>query len=123
MTDTGDDKKCGICGDVLSTQFCETLRCGHIFHYECILKTFKINKTTGYGSPNRCPYCRQKSGYLPPVNGLSKLIPKIHYPQKGPPPPYQSTRCSHTLKRGKNKGQECGKKCQVGYDICKPHRT
>ena len=113
--------ECGICGDMLQCQCCEKLDCGHMFHYECIFQTFKVMKRDGYA--NRCPYCRKKSGYLPLVNGLFKLVPKIHYDPKGNIPVYESTRCSYVLKKGKNKGQACGKKCQVGYDVCKAHKT
>jgi hypothetical protein len=121
MSDNKGDEICGICGDVLSSQYCETLVCSHVFHYECIFKTFKVMKQTQH-HPNRCPYCRKNTGYLTLVNGLSKLEPKIHYNPKGTKPPYESTRCSRVLVRGPKKGQGCGKKCQVGYDVCKAHK-
>jgi hypothetical protein len=113
---------CGICGDLLVGQCCETLLCTHVFHYECIFRTFKMMKKGGYLHSNRCPYCRKKTKHLTIVNGLNKLEPKIHYNPKGDMPPYESTRCSHILTRGANKGKECGKKCQVGYDVCKAHK-
>ena len=35
---------CDICGDLKSTGFIQKLDCGHEFHYECILKSFKSSK-------------------------------------------------------------------------------
>jgi len=115
-----EEETCGICGDGLAGQCCETLLCSHVFHYECIFKSFKVLKNNR--TVNRCPYCRKKAGYMTIVNGLNNLVPKIHYNPKGDKPIYESTRCSHILMRGANKGKVCGKKCQVGYGMCKAHK-
>ena len=45
---------CDICGDTKCSKFIQKLDCGHEFHYECILTTFKLDKY------NTCPICRQK---------------------------------------------------------------
>ena len=115
----GDE--CGICGGYLVDEHCETLKCDHKFHYECIMKSFKKMKQDKYAHPNRCPYCREKSGYLTIVNGLTSLIPKIHYDPSEGKPVYQSTRCSHILTRGNRKGLLCDKKCKIGSVTCRLH--
>ena len=30
--------------------------------------------------------------------------------------------CQYILKRGKNKGKQCNKKCFLGYEYCKIHK-
>ena len=30
--------------------------------------------------------------------------------------------CQYILKKGKNKGNQCGKNCYLGYDYCKVHK-
>ena len=52
---------CDICGDLKSTGFIQKLDCGHEFHYECILKSFKSSKDY----LNSCPICRQHQNRLP----------------------------------------------------------
>ena len=58
---------CDICGDLKSTGFIQKLDCGHEFHYECILKSFKSSKDY----LNSCPICRQHQNRLPIINGLT----------------------------------------------------
>ena len=48
------------------------LPCNHVFHYECLMKTFDNSNR------NRCPYCREKACYLPLANGVKKIKPGIH---------------------------------------------
>ena len=118
---TTEDDDCAICALPLKDMYCETLPCNHVFHYECLLKTFVAGKRMSYKHVNRCPYCRSLGGYLPPINGLPKLIGKIHYNPGGPIPECPKIRCQHVLLRGKNKGQTCDKKCRMGFVQCKTH--
>ena len=109
---------CDICGDLLNLKYTHTLpTCNHIYHYECIMKTFMFNKN----KCNFCPLCRTKSGLLPIVNGLPKLIKDIHYIHYNNIPEYECKPCNATLKTGKRKGLECGSKCIIGSHICKRH--
>ena len=106
---------CSICGDELKENYTTKLQCGHEFHYECIFLTFKTLKTLD------CPYCRKTSECLPIVNGLKKIVPIIHYKIGNERPEYENKKCNAILKRGKNKGNECGKYCKLGYYQCKLH--
>jgi hypothetical protein len=119
-TDTAKTTECGICGGALSEAFCETLKCSHVFHYECILKTYQMSKKGACAYKNRCPYCRANVGYLSIVNGC-KPIPKIHHPTMVTPQVTQ-IRCQHLLLCGKRKGQPCDKKSSVGTTFCKTHQ-
>ena len=105
---------CSICGITLDDKFKIELNCNHIFHYECIMKSFKHNKNT------ECPYCRKKNGLLPIVNGLNKPISGIHY-WGNDKITNTSTGCEGILKSGKNKGKQCNKKCKLGYNYCLFH--
>lgn len=122
LNDTPPLDECMICGESLKTGFTERLTCNHVYHYECILKTFQMVKPPG-SSKNRCPYCRANVGYLTLVNGLTHPLPKIHYnPLLTTCPEYVPQRCSHILTRGVHKGQPCDKKCQLGLFVCKIHK-
>lgn len=117
-----NDTLCAICGSEMDEMFSLKLPCGHEFHYECLYKTFAAVKKTSYKYRNHCPYCRDKSGFLPIVNGLTRAIQGIHYEQGQEPPDIPKVRCQHILVRGKNKGSPCDKKCQLGFTMCKTHR-
>ena len=116
---TGD---CAICGVELSKKFCHQLSCEHNFHYECLLKTFQ-QSTDKYKKYNSCPYCRKKVGYLPYVNGLKKIQVGIHVSKNTNNYSLvcQNIPCKTILKRGKRKGEECGKNCKLGYNFCTAH--
>ena len=120
--DQAEDEDCMVCGESLKIGYTEKLACNHVYHYECILKTFQMVKPIGTHK-NRCPYCRKGSGYLTLVNGLTRPLPNIHYNPKLSPkgPEYVPIRCTHLLTRGKHKGQTCDKKCQLGLFVCKAH--
>ena len=118
-----EDEDCMICALPLVDLYCEKLLCSHIFHYECLLKTFVSGKRQTYKHTNRCPYCREKSGYLSAINGVPRLIQNIHYSAGDIPPECPKIRCQHILIRGKNKGNTCDKKCQIGYTFCKTHKS
>ena len=124
-----EDLECNICGTNLKDKFCHTLDCNHIFHYECLMKTFQsTNNKLQY--KNSCPYCRKSCNYLPIVNGLRNIIPGIHCSKKiqnineskNILQDSYSKPCQFILTRGKNKGKPCGKKCLLGYDYCGTHK-
>ena len=121
------DEDCSICGLELKEKFCYELKCGHKFHYECLMKSFvnipKLNKMK-----NSCPYCRAPSDYLPVVNGLKKLTVGVHcatvqeLSDENGILKLKNNPCQYILKKGKNKGNQCGKNCYLGYDYCKVHK-
>jgi hypothetical protein len=114
-----DLEDCAICGLSLCKKFSYKLPCNHMFHYECLVKTFdNVNK-------NRCPYCREKSHYLPVVNGIKKLLPGVHYGDIETMQKLEynhvNTKCEYIFTKGKNKGNKCGKNCKLGYNVCNSH--
>lgn len=117
-----EEEDCSICGLQLNEKFQYKLPCNHIFHYECLLKTFITNSEKDRG----CPYCRKKTDYLPLVYGLKKVVPGIHCSyhdlknKKEELKNYQ-VRCKHILTRGARKHEECGKSCQLGFQYCINH--
>ena len=124
-----DQEECGICGLEIKDKYSYKLSCSHEFHYECLIKSFqntpKLNKEV-----NHCPYCREKNGYLPLINGLKRVIPGVHCnmvvssilgTQESLKNDY-SVLCQHSLTRGKNKGSLCEKNCFLGYNYCKLHK-
>ena len=113
---TTSDDPCGICGEPLYTNFSITLSCNHSYHYECINQSCIFSKKQGCQT---CPYCRQIFKTLEPVNGLKSLKYGVHWYSE--PPVYENKRCNHILTRGKRKGEECGKYCQLGYYTCGAH--
>ena len=123
-------EECSICGLDLTDKFIHELKCNHIFHYECLLKTFANipMKMNDHNSLTRCPYCRSKCDYLPLVNGLKRVVPGAHcksrdsFPKNILKQNYNAP-CKFILTRGKNKGNECGKNCFLGYEYCKTHEN
>ena len=124
------EEDCGICGLELNDKFSYKLDCNHTFHYECLLKTFSnLSYTINNKYIIQCPYCRKDADYLPMVNGLKKVIPGVHCnifgneidDKKQELKEKYSQKCGYTLMRGKNKGNECGKNCVIGYGYCKLH--
>ena len=80
-----ENETCNICGDILDTNLTK-LKCGHIYHYECIKMSYK------YAGKMECPYCRQDGGKL------KKMVEM----------------CSAIIKTGKNKGCQCKNKIKIG---------
>ena len=70
---------CSICGDGLCKQYSHKLNCGHEFHYDCLMKSFKGARNTN------CPYCRSLNNLLPLVNGIKKVEYNIIKEQKAKP--------------------------------------
>ncbi len=122
-------EECAICGDDLNDKYSYKLSCSHEFHYECIMKSF-LNTPKIKKECNHCPYCRNKTNYLPLVNGLKKVIPGVHCNIFGSSTHIHiqslkteyNIKCQHALTRGKNKGNLCAKNCLLGYEYCKLHK-
>ena len=110
-----EDDNCSICGEILNDQFSYKLKCGHEFHYKCLLLSFK----NVVPHNNTCPYCRSSGNLLPLVNGIKKIYPEIH--DISNLNNFKTHTCNMVLQRGKNKGLKCSKKCALGYDFCKVH--
>jgi hypothetical protein len=113
MTDTC----CDICGDLLNDKCVIKLKCNHSFHYECVMKSFQCEKK----KQNSCPLCRRSHGFLPVINGLTKVTKGIHYIDYKNIPQISNTPCCTALKSGKRKGEPCNAKCMLGMDHCKRH--
>ena len=110
---------CAICGEENDDVF-HTLRCGHTFHYGCLYSSFKNMKS------NTCPYCRSSKHLLPIIPGLKKVVYPMHFNSKyydkyNKCENHTPSKCKHTLTRGKNKGEQCGKNCKLGYEYCGLH--
>lgn len=121
-----ENNDCAICGLDLNEKFQIKLSCNHIFHYECLLKTFTQNiKYESYSNnyKNKCPYCRSKVGVLPVVNGLKSVQLDIHYKIYDKKPEPICIPCKAILKKGKNKNNPCNKKCQLGLEYCGLHKN
>ena len=106
---------CIICGECLKGKCTVKLECmcSYEYHYECISTSLKYDKY------NKCPYCGTPEQLLLPVNGLKKIDDKIHKMDENNP--YVNIMCKSILKTGKNKGNECGKYCKLGYFTCQRH--
>lgn len=122
MNKDEEEEDCSICGLKLNEKYQYKLQCNHVFHYECLLKTFVHSKNSYYSGKytNKCPYCRSKCEFLPVINGLSKVREDIHY--KYEKPELISVPCKAILQKGKNKGNKCDKKCMLGYEYCGLHK-
>ena len=88
----------------------DVLGLNKIYHYDCLMKSFKGARNTN------CPYCRSLNNLLPLVNGIKKVEYNIH--DTSNINDYQNVMCKTLLKTGKNKGNECGKYCKLGYFTC-----
>lgn len=66
--------ECRICGDNLEDNDIEILKCGHTFHYDCVIYAFNCPTSRS----RECPYCRKHHGYLrllpnmKPIKGIHK---------------------------------------------------
>ena len=130
--------ECPICYESLDTTEI-TIKCGHKFHYKCILTAFKSNLTQRGESHNnvrKCPYCRNYSGYLPlientyPIKGIHVehyeielyLLRNDFEKIKEITSKYiDKTKCNSILKTGNNKGYQCKKNKKKGEDYCHLH--
>lgn len=119
------DCDCLICGDNDKYKCKHRLCCGHIYHYECIEKTFKYDTDVSCGkkkNKNYCPYCSCEVGILPIVNGSVHLIKNIHYSENEEKPEASQILCKSIIGSGKNKGERCNRKCILGFNHCRIHK-
>ena len=135
-TEINYSEQCNVCLDSIDESNTVTLKCGHKYHYDCILNTYKM-----FSSKKReCPYCRNSSGLLELKKGY-KFIPNIHkevsntkcnndFEQKVEQKFEQNLKiatkkkCSAILANGINKGKKCkntGKNKINGIYYCGIH--
>ena len=115
------DNICTICGDDNTNQYMYTLNCSHAFHYKCLSNSFSAARN------RNCPLCRNKSDYLPLLNGTKKAIHHVHFDintsieDLETLDSYTSSKCDFILTRGGNKGTDCNKTCEIGFYKCSKH--
>ena len=120
-----EEVTCPICFDTLREEDEVVLKCGHKFHYSCILDTFKNDNKKYTKNKNKCPYCRGNGGFLPFREGMIplKYIHKEYdeYIKNGNIEKYLVKGvCKAILKSGKNAGCQC--KSKIFKDgFCKRH--
>ena len=116
-----------------------TLKCGHKFHYNCILNAYKINREKHNSSKNIrcCPYCRGDGGYLElkknifPLKKIHKEYIKIaecvllndYKKVEELTKNYLNTdKCYGIVQTGSNKGSQCNKSKAKGCNYCFIHK-
>ena len=106
-----DNNICLICYDELDDNV-SILNCGHKYHYNCILLTYKNTKS------KTCPYCRSPGGYLKLEPGI---VPEynihkeyVYYKKNDYKIELIEHRCKYILVKGKNKGNQCSFKHKEG---------
>ena len=100
---------CGICHDHLrNKQSFSKLKCGHHFHYDCILKTYMNIKK------RQCPYCRGKGGWLSLLS--DRPIKYVHKEY------YTAYLCPAIIMNGINKGCKCNNNTKNGRKFCGKHK-
>ena len=105
---------CNICYDEIDkSKDISILKCGHKFHYKCILETYKNQNTRNSKNSTRtCPYCRENGGYLLlkpgmiPQNCIHKEY-KDYINGKIEIVKYIPGKCKYILKKGQNAGFQC----------------
>jgi hypothetical protein len=103
------------------------LECGHQFHYNCILTSFKsILKISNSKKVRHCPFCRSNGGYLPlelktfPIKNIHKEYKLIQqyidenrldkvYAIAKENNFISEDKCQAVLTTGLNKGMQCKK--------------
>jgi hypothetical protein len=94
------------------------LKCGHIFHYDNIIESYKITNTTGKNFINKqlCPYCLQNGGLLPfnYMNIKLKPIREIHFKNIRNSARRKKFKCCGVIKSGTKKGEICNNNCNSG---------
>jgi hypothetical protein len=115
------------------------LKCGHKFHYKCIMMTFTNSLKKYNGSKTRrCPFCRSNGGYLPlkpktfPIKNIHNefdLI-KYHVYHNEFDEIYKiakeneflnEDKCQALLTTGNNKGVQCKKNKKKDCNYCAIH--
>ena len=130
-----EEIECAVCHtDIEEGEEMTELICGHTYHYECILLTYKHRLDTKYygNQVRKCPYCRNNGGYLElkkntiPLKEVHKeYIKFIDYLLNDNRDKYidylNKDKCLAILKTGKNKGEQCSFK-PVNNNFCKRHK-
>lgn len=114
------DNLCLICYDNLEPNSnIVKLKCGHRYHYDCILQTYKTNT-----SRKKCPYCRSDGGYLPLSAGMRpvKYIHKEYNKAGDYNITYIPNKCKYILNSGKNKGCQCSFNIKTPQGYCTRHQ-
>lgn len=131
--------QCGICYENLDDTKVK-LKCGHEFHYECILFAYKSNhkvKNSYYMNDltiRVCPYCRKDGGYLEcklkdiPLEYIHSNYEKFKESLKNNDKNYymnylDHSKCLSIIKTGFNKGTQCKFKPYCGSEFCKRHAS
>jgi hypothetical protein len=131
------DDICPICYENFEYNDITILKCGHKFHDQCILETYKNNRDNIKNIYIRCcPYCRKDGGYLPlkpnlfplkkihnewniinneMIKNNNKNINDLIYPY------LNKEVCYAIIKTGKNKGTQCLKKKYGNLNYCCLH--
>ena len=120
---------CPICYDTIKPDDLETLTCGHKFHYDCILATFRAAPVTYESKSRECPYCRVQSDFIDLRPGTLPLknIHREYEELKGKNIKIETldkylvkSKCKAILRTGPNKGNQCSRSiAENGY--CKFH--
>lgn len=119
-----DDNICRMCYDILTPDDnISLLTCGHKFHYDCILMTYKTLK-----GKRQCPYCRKDGGYLDlyPGKAPTKYIHKEYSEYKNgnlDSIKFIEGKCKFILKRGKNVGNQCSFNIKNDSGYCQRHHN
>ena len=89
---------CDICAEIHNNESIN-LKCGHKYHYQCILKTFIIREI------RECPYCRRESDFLEFNSKYEGPIKNIHFTKNNL---YENNLfCCAIIKSGFNSGKKC----------------
>ena len=74
------EKCCSICFfDTMDDANSVRLSCGHRFHRECMIQSYKLQNVQGNNAREKvCPYCRTRFKYLPYTGGAH--VPGLYDP-------------------------------------------
>jgi len=131
------DKECPICYEVHDDTSIK-LKCGHIFHYNCISSSYKSSISKNNRNIRICPYCRNDGGFLKllettyPVKGINYEFYEIekyllrndfNKLQEITKKYIDKTKCNAILKSGINKGYQCKKNKKKELHYCHLHHN
>lgn len=90
------------------------LPCNHVYHIDYYSASVRKR--------HRCPYCALV--YAPedlerPCSECGQVTPI----QNGKCKKHNQPRCSFIIKKGKNKGKECGLRAGTGFSVCARHKA
>ena len=129
------EDECAICYEKLDDSQIQ-LNCGHKFHYNCILQTFKANLNKKIRHIKKCPFCRASTGYLElreniyPIKHIHHEFYEIEHCllrndfdklDEITKKYIDYSKCNAIIKTGKNKGYQCKKKKKKNCDYCHLH--